>query len=251
MALRKLVAGNWKMHGVSSDLDEVRAIASAAAEHGEVEVALCVPAILIERAVRAVPGFAIGGQDVHFAEKGPHTGNVSAHMLLDAGAKLTIVGHSERRHGQRESSREVRSKSELALSCGLGVILCVGESLEVREQVRALAFVAEQLAASLPGEVGDSAALSIAYEPIWAIGTGKVASCDDIEEMHAALRSCLVDRLGDRGAAVRILYGGSVNAANAAAIFATPQVDGALVGGASLKAADFIPIIEAAAAAEQ
>lgn len=249
MALRKLVAGNWKMHGVASDLDQARVIAEAAKDYPEVDVALCVPAILVERAVRAVPGFPIGGQDVHFADRGAHTGCVSAHMLLDAGAKLTIVGHSERRAAQRESSGDVRAKAEQALRCGLDVILCVGESLEEREAGRALGFVTEQLAASLPdlGEEGGWS-LAIAYEPIWAIGTGRVASCDDIEEMHAALRSCLGKRLGEAGADVRILYGGSVNASNAAGIFAVPEVDGALVGGASLKAADFIPIIAAAAA---
>ena len=246
MALRKLVVGNWKMHGVASDIEQVRAIAEAAAGYPKVDVALCVPSVLLERAARAVPGFAIGGQDVHAADKGAHTGNVSAHMLLDAGAKLTIVGHSERRTAHRESSDDVRAKAEQALRCGLGVILCIGESLEEREAGRALAFVTEQLATSLP-ELGEgSPGLAIAYEPIWAIGTGRVASCDDIEEMHAALRTCLRDRFGAAGDGVRILYGGSVNASNATAIFATPEVDGALVGGASLKAADFIPIIAAA-----
>src|SRR6478672_12404017 len=129
MPLRKLVAGNWKMHGLSSDLEEIRAIAAAAQGYSAVDVALCVPSILIERAARAVPGFPIGGQDVHHAEKGAHTGCVSAHMMRDAGAVLTIVGHSERREAQRESNEEVRAKAEAALSCGLGVILCVGETL--------------------------------------------------------------------------------------------------------------------------
>jgi len=249
MALRKLVAGNWKMHGMSSDLEEVRAIAAAARGYPDVDVALCLPSILIERAVRAVPGFAIGGQDVHFAEKGAHTGSVSTHMLLDAGAKLTIVGHSERRDSHRESNDDVRAKAELALSCGLDVILCVGESLEVRQGGGALDFVTEQLAASLPKAREGAAALAVAYEPIWAIGTGEVASCADIAEIHAALRTGLEAHLGADGAAVRILYGGSVKASNAAEIFATRDVDGALVGGASLQAADFIPII--ASAAEQ
>jgi triosephosphate isomerase len=249
MALRKFVAGNWKMHGTSSDLEEVRAIAAAASGYPGVDVALCLPSILIERAVRAVPGFAIGGQDVHFAEKGAHTGSVSTHMLLDAGAKLTIVGHSERRDAHRESNDEVRAKAELALSCGLHVILCVGESLEVRQSGRAVPFVTEQLAASLPSTIGLAGALSVAYEPIWAIGTGEVASCADIAEIHSALRTALQARFGAEGAVVRILYGGSVKASNAAEIFATRDVDGALVGGASLQAADFIPII--ASAAEQ
>ncbi|MGZ2411458.1 triosephosphate isomerase (TIM) [Sphingomonas sp. F9_3S_D5_B_2] len=249
MTLRKFVAGNWKMHGLSSDLEELRAIAAAAGDYPQVDVALCVPAILVERAARAAPGFTIGGQDVHHAEKGAHTGCVSAQMLLDAGAKLTIVGHSERRDAQRESNEEVRAKAGAGLSCGLDVILCVGESLETREAGNALALVTEQLAASLPVISKPSDALAIAYEPIWAIGTGRVASCEDIEEMHSALRRCLADHLGAAASGVRILYGGSVKPSNAREIFATPDVDGALVGGASLKAADFLPIV--AAAAEQ
>lgn len=247
MTLKKLVAGNWKMHGVSSDLDELRSIADAASAHPAVDVALCVPAILIERAVRAAPGFAIGAQDVHHAEKGAHTGSVSAHMLLDAGASLTIVGHSERRDAHREQNEDVRAKAEAALACGLDVILCVGESLDEREAGRALDCVTDQLAASLPAPPQKPTALAVAYEPIWAIGTGRVASCDDIGEMHAALRKCLIERLGPAGREVRILYGGSVKASNAAEIFEVADVNGALVGGASLKAADFVPIIAAAA----
>ncbi|MES2120813.1 MAG: triose-phosphate isomerase [Pseudomonadota bacterium] len=247
MALKKLVAGNWKMHGVSADLGEIATIAEAARGYRQVDVALCVPAILIERAVRAVPGFAIGGQDVHHADKGAHTGCTSAEMLADAGAALTIVGHSERREAQREADGEVKAKAEAALARGLDVILCVGESLEVRESGRALATVEAQLGASLPATADG---LAIAYEPIWAIGTGKIPSMDEIAEMHAALRRRLVEAFGDAGNQVRILYGGSVKGSNAAEIFAIRDVDGALVGGASLKAADFLPIIAAAAAVE-
>src|SRR6476620_10585292 len=174
MSLKKLVAGNWKMHGVSADLDQVRAIASAAQGFEDVDVALCVPAILIDRAARAVPGFSIGGQDVHHAEKGAHTGCTSALMLLDAGASLTIVGHSERRDAQRESDSEVKAKAEAALSFGLDVILCVGETLEVREQGAAISTVLAQLDGSLPERAASDAPLAIAYEPVWAIGTGKV-----------------------------------------------------------------------------
>ena len=250
MALRKLVAGNWKMHGLSADLAEIKAIAEASRDYLQVDVALCVPAILIERAARAVPGFAIGAQDVHSAEKGAHTGNVSAQMLLDAGASLTIVGHSERRDAQRESDSEVKAKAEAALSCGLGVILCVGESEVVRDAGDAVATVAAQLDASLPENLDDPAKLAIAYEPIWAIGTGKVPTSMEIAEMHASLRTLLVGRLGGAVRQVRILYGGSVKPTNAAEIFAIPDVDGALVGGASLKAADFIPIVAAADAVE-
>jgi triosephosphate isomerase len=250
MGLRKLVAGNWKMHGLSSDLDEVRAIAAAAGEYSGVDVALCVPAILVERAARAVPGFAIGGQDVHQADKGAHTGCTSALMLVDAGARLTIVGHSERRDAQRESDEEVRAKAEASLSVGLNVILCVGESLEVRERGGAVATVTAQLDGSLPGSREGEAELAIAYEPIWAIGTGKVPTPPDIAEMHASIRAKLRERYGTEGSQVRILYGGSVKASNAGGIFAIADVDGALVGGASLKAADFIPIVAAAAAVE-
>ena len=249
MALKKLVAGNWKMHGLSSDLAEVKAIADAAAAHPQVDVALCVPAILVERASRAVPGFAIGGQDVHEAEKGAHTGCISAQMLLDAGASLAIVGHSVRRDAQRESSEEVRAKASAGLKCGLDIILCVGESLEVREHGRAVQFVTGQLDASLPDSLAGEARLAVAYEPVWAIGTGKVPTTAEIGEMHAALRQQLVSRYGAEGGQVRILYGGSVKGSNAAEIFSVADVDGALVGGASLKAGDFIPIVAAAASA--
>jgi len=250
MALRKLVAGNWKMHGLSSDLEEVRAIADASRQYPNVDVALCMPAILIERAARAVPGFLIGGQDVHQAEKGAHTGCTSAQMLLDAGAALTIIGHSERREAQRESDAEVQAKAHSALACGLNVILCVGESLEVREAGNAVPTVVRQLDASIPHEPAEEAELAIAYEPIWAIGTGKIPTTGEIAEMHAAIRRKLVERYGRAGTRVPILYGGSVKASNAAEIFSIPDVDGALVGGASLKAADFLPIVQAAAAVE-
>ena len=251
MALCKYVVGNWKMHGVAADIAEVRAIANGAKAFPNVDVALCLPSILIERAARAVPDLPIGAQDVHFAEKGAHTGNISTVMLHDAGASLTLVGHSERREGHHESDEVVRMKAEAALAAGLSVILCIGESLAVREAGQAVATVEAQLDASLPK--GDAAAagvparFAIAYEPIWAIGTGKVASPTDIAEMHDALRGRLVAAFGDAGNQVRILYGGSVNASNAAEIFAVDNVDGALVGGASLSAEKFLPIVKAAA----
>ena len=246
MAVRKLVVGNWKMHGTSADLAEVQAIASAASGHPGVDVGLCVPATLIHRAAESVPDFPIGGQDVHHAEKGAHTGCSSAKMLLDAGARIVIVGHSERRAGQHESDDEVRCKAEAGLNAGLLTILCVGESLTVREGGDAVATVGRQLDASLPRDV-DVQKLAVAYEPIWAIGTGLTATIDDIAEMDAALRQRLQGAYGEKAEAVRLLYGGSVNPRNAAEIFTVS--DGALVGGASLKAADFVPIIEAAAAA--
>ena len=249
MALKKLVAGNWKMHGTSADLGGVTAI-SMAAETAACDVALCLPATLIERAARAAPGFTIGGQDCHAADKGAHTGDISVAMLADAGATLTIVGHSERREAHGEGDAAVRAKAEAALTGGLSVIVCIGESLEVREAGQAVSVVSAQVDASLPhgnaASAGVPQRLAIAYEPIWAIGTGKIPSMDDIAEMHAALRQRLVAAYGDAGEQVRILYGGSVKGSNAAEIFAVPDVDGALVGGASLKAADFVPIVTAA-----
>ena len=169
----------------------MRRIAGAAREYPQVDVALCVPTILIERAARAVPDLAIGAQDVHHAPKGAHTGCVSAEMLLDAGASLTIVGHSERRDAHRETDDEVKSKAAAALSCGLNVILCVGESLEVREHGGAVKTVVDQLGASLPDSIDGESELAIAYEPIWAIGTGKVPTTAEIAEMHGAIRERL------------------------------------------------------------
>jgi triosephosphate isomerase len=247
MERRKLVAGNWKMNGTSAHLPEIQAIAGGAAESASIEVALCLPATLIDRAVRVVTGLPIGGQDVHAAPNGAHTGCISAAMLLDAGASLTIVGHSERREAQHETDAEVRAKAEAALAAGLRVILCVGESLEVRERGQAVATVSAQLDGSLPRQIGRPEDFAVAYEPIWAIGTGKVPTTDDIGEMHAALRQRLVQAYGELGQHIRILYGGSVKASNASEIFAVRDVDGALVGGASLTAADFLPIVVAAA----
>lgn len=234
------------MHGVAGDLDEIRSIADAARSTPSVEVGICVPATLIERAARTVPGFPIGGQDVHFADKGAHTGCVCTAMLIDAGATMVIVGHSERREAQHESDDEVRQKAEAALKSGLLTILCVGESLAIRESGGAVATVIAELDRSLPRGC-DVSRLAVAYEPIWAIGTGKIPTMDDIGEMHSAIRSKLVDAYGPEGDSIRILYGGSVKASNAAEIFGVADVDGALVGGASLKAADFVPIFEAAA----
>jgi triosephosphate isomerase (TIM) len=253
MPLKKYVAGNWKMHGGGADLAELQAIADASIRSPGVDVAVCVPATLVDRAARSAPGFVIGAQDVHEADKGAHTGCVSAAMLLDAGARVAIVGHSERREAQCESDVAVKAKAEAALKAGLGVIVCIGESDAVREAGNAVATVSAQLDASLPHGEGAAAGvpdrLAVAYEPIWAIGTGKVPSTEDIAEMHSALRQRLIAAYGDAGEQVRILYGGSVKGSNAAEIFSVADVDGALVGGASLKAADFLPIVEAAASA--
>lgn len=247
MERRKLVAGNWKMNGTSAHLPEIQVIARGIPDSASVEVALCLPATLIDRAVRAAPGLPIGGQDVHPAASGAHTGCISSAMLLDSGASLTIVGHSERREAQHESDADVRAKAEAAIAAGLRVILCVGESLEVRERGAAVATVSSQLDASLPAKIERPEDFAVAYEPIWAIGTGRVPTGTDIGDMHSALRRRLVEAYGELGEGVRILYGGSVKASNADEIFAVPDVDGALVGGASLTAADFLPIVAAAA----
>ena len=242
---RKLVVGNWKMNGSRAALAELGPIAAAAREAGGVDVAICPPFTLIPIAVPRAGGLAIGAQDCHSEDSGAHTGNVSAAMLVEAGARLAIVGHSERRAEQQESDAFVRAKAETALRHGLQAIVCVGESDEERQAGRAVERVTSQLAGSLP-ELSGNAELVVAYEPIWAIGTGNVATPEDVREMHAAIRAALAARFGDAGDRVRILYGGSVKADNAAILFAVPDVDGALVGGASLTAAQFVPIIEAA-----
>jgi triosephosphate isomerase len=245
MTLKKLVAGNWKMHGLSSDLEEIRAIADASAGYSNVDVALCVPAILIERAARAVPGFAIGGQDVHHAGTGAHTGCTSAMMLIDAGATLTIVGHSERRDAQRESDVEVQAKAHAALACGLNVVLCVGESLEVRERGGAVATVVAQLDASIPDEPTEEAELAVAYEPIWAIGTGRNAEPTDAGRVVEVIRATLAKQYGDTVSQnVRVQYGGSVKPGNIRGFMAHPEIDGALVGGSSLDPEEFALIVK-------
>ncbi|HMJ94052.1 MAG TPA: triose-phosphate isomerase [Allosphingosinicella sp.] len=243
---RKLVAGNWKMNGSLAALAELAAIAAAARMAGGVDVAICPPFTLIAPAVARSGGLAIGGQDCHGDESGAHTGSVSAAMLKEAGARLVIVGHSERRAEQGESDSIVRAKAEAALRHGLQAIVCVGESEAEREAGKALERVGAQLAGSIP-DPGKDGELVVAYEPIWAIGTGRVATPENVREIHHAIREALVDRFGDAGGRIRILYGGSVKADNAAELFAVPDVDGALVGGASLTAAQFVPIIEAGA----
>ncbi len=247
MGRRKLVVGNWKMNGLRSQLGEVEAIGRVAGDHPSVEVGLCVPATLIDRAAEKAGAAFIGAQDCHSARTGAHTGCLSAEMVQEAGASWVIVGHSERRTDQHESSADVAAKAVAAHGIGLKVILCLGETLETRDSGKAIDFVLEQLAQSLPeGAAADW--LSIAYEPIWAIGTGRIPTMEQIEEMHEAIRDALRAALGvEQGDAMRVLYGGSVNAGNAAEIFALPDVDGGLVGGASLKAESFGPIITAAA----
>ncbi|NCP10679.1 MAG: triose-phosphate isomerase [Sphingomonadales bacterium] len=246
---RKYIVGNWKMNGVADTIDEATAIARHATDAPGVDVALCPPATLVERMARRVPTLAVGGQDCHECESGAYTGSISVAMLVDAGARLVIVGHSERREGLGESDSLVRAKAERALAGGLSVIVCVGESKRIRDAGDAERHVTAQVAASLPEDF-DPARLAIAYEPIWAIGTGDVAKVSDVAAMHAAIRDMLRDRAGAEAASVRILYGGSVTGDNAAELLAVADVDGALVGGASLTAAKFVPIVEAAAAIE-
>lgn len=249
---RKLVAGNWKMHGLIAALPEIAGIAQAAAARPGVDVALCLPSTLIAPAVTvaaamAPDNFGLGGQDCHAADQGAHTGCISAPMLVEAGAALTIVGHSERRADQGESDADVKGKAEAAHRHGLNAILCIGETLAQRDAGQAEAVVTAMLTDSLP-EGADAGWLAIAYEPVWAVGTGRTPTEADVAAMHGAIRAKLAELLGgETAAAMRVLYGGSVSGANAASLLGCADVDGALVGGASLTAEKFVPIIEAAA----
>lgn len=246
MAVRRpLIAGNWKMNGLKDGIGEIVAIADAAGAHPGVDVALFLPATLIAPAAAAAPNLFIGAQDCHEQASGAHTGCISAAMLAEAGAKGVIVGHSERRTDQHETDAMIAAKASRAHAEGLSVVLCVGESLDIRDAGDAEAVVARQLLASLPEGAG-AGWLAIAYEPIWAIGTGRIPTIEAIEAMHQALRAALRSAIGVEADAMRILYGGSVNGENAADILAIADVDGALVGGASLTAAKFTPIIAAA-----
>jgi triosephosphate isomerase len=240
-----LIAGNWKMHGTAASLGEARAVA-ARVGGGVARVAICPPATLIQRMSEALAGSAVlvGGQDCHFEEAGAFTGDVSAEMLADAGAALVILGHSERRAGYGETDELVAAKVRAAVRAGLEPIVCVGETLEQRQAGDALKVVTGQVRGSLPRELSRRA-YSVAYEPVWAIGSGLTPTLAEIEEMHAAIRATLRDLFGVDGDNPPILYGGSVKPANAAEILHAAEVGGALVGGASLKADDFLAIINA------
>ncbi len=242
---RPLIAGNWKMNGLAAHLEEVDAIAALAAKKPTVDVALFLPATLIARAVPRAGVVTIGGQDVHGETHGAFTGNVSAAMLHDVGATAVLVGHSERRTYHGETSPDVALKASQGHAHDLSVVLCVGEDATVRNDGKAEQWVSGQLLSSLPLEA-DPVWLTIAYEPIWAIGTGVIPTMDEIAAMHAALRSALRGVIGEKAEAMRILYGGSVTGDNAPDILGLADVDGALVGGASLTAAKFAPIIAAA-----
>ena len=247
MHTSKLIAGNWKMNGLGASLAEVEALRAALAEAAPAcRVALCPPATLVERMARAAgQGIEVGGQDCRAETHGAFTGDVSAGMLKDAGATLVILGHSERRQGYGETDALVASKAEAAMASGLSPIICVGETLEQREAGRAVEIVRSQIMGSLPQSLAGRD-FAVAYEPVWAIGTGLTPTLEQIEEVHRAVRAAMIERLGLAVAATPILYGGSVKPDNARKILAVPEVGGALVGGASLKAADFLGIIRGA-----
>jgi triosephosphate isomerase (TIM) len=247
--MRPLIAGNWKMNGVAESLTEAAAIAEGARQQaGRVDVLLCPPATLLERMRRSTdPALMIGGQDCHAEQSGAHTGDISAEMLRDAGSSAVIVGHSERRTEHGETDEQVRAKAMAARRAGLLAVICIGETEAERDRGATLAVISRQLAGSVPD--GEPGSIAVAYEPVWAIGTGRTPSEGDIQTAHAHIRDELQRRFGEAGRLVRILYGGSMKPTNAAGILALPEVGGGLIGGASLKAADFLTVVRAAAGA--
>jgi triosephosphate isomerase len=245
--IRALVAGNWKMNGVGASLAEIGVLADGLARaSARCDVMICPPATLLHRLAGVVgaSGVVVGAQDCHAKASGAHTGDISAEMLADAGARAVIVGHSERRADHGETDAMVRAKAEAAHRAGLVAIVCVGETEAERKAGRALTVVGEQLQGSLP-DGAQAANTVVAYEPVWAIGTGLTPTTADVAEVHGALRTALEARFGAEGAQMRLLYGGSVKAANAKELMGVRHVNGALVGGASLKAGDFLGIIAA------
>jgi triosephosphate isomerase (TIM) len=250
--IRPLVAGNWKMNGLSASLADARRVRDRISEAGsarDVEVMICPPATLVATLAREAAGsrLQVGAQDCHRAASGAHTGDLSAEMLKDAGATAVIVGHSERRADHGERSSDVRAKASAAHRAGLTAIVCIGETAGERRAGLTLEVVARQLQASLPDEA-TAANTVVAYEPVWAIGTGLTPTVADVAEVHGALRRQLAARYGKEGQGMRLLYGGSVKPDNARELMSVPEVNGALVGGASLKADDFLAIIGAYAA---
>ena len=247
--MRKLAAGNWKMNGTADSLAEITALA-AATKGAACDILICPPATLIAAMAAAAKGTAVmvGGQDCHAKASGAHTGDISAAMLKDAGAGHVILGHSERRADHGETDADVRAKADAAGAAGLIRVICVGETEAERDTGTTLAIIGRQLAGSIP-DGATAANTVIAYEPVWAIGTGRTPTLDQIAEVHDFMRKTLTDRFGAEATGMRLLYGGSVKPSNAAEIFATANVDGALVGGASLKAADFSQIVTALSAA--
>ena len=242
--IRPLVAGNWKMNGLAASMSELDGMKKGADElAGKADLMICPPATLLAQFAWATKGsgLILGGQDCHAEASGAHTGDISAEMLKDAGATAVIVGHSERRTDHKESSADVKAKAQAAWRPGLTAIVCVGEQRAEREAGKTLDVVGEQLAGSLP-DGATAANLVVAYEPVWAIGTGLTPTPADVAEVHAFIRKTLVARFGPAGAGVRILYGGSVKPSNAKELLTIAEVNGALVGGASLKAEDFLGI---------
>lgn len=251
MAERPYIVGNWKMNGTRAMLSEARAIDRASQRHMKVEVAIAPPYTLIHAVHREVEQIGVGAQDCHPGTDGAHTGDISAPMVADAGAKFVILGHSERRGDHGESDTLIAAKMASAIEAGLRIILCCGESLATRDAGDAETFVLNQLRAGLPDIADAGERLTVAYEPIWAIGTGRTATLDDIAAMHGAIRRLLGEIYGaEQADGVRILYGGSVKPENARDILALGEVGGALVGGASLSAESFLGIVLAAAETE-
>ena len=246
--IKPLVAGNWKMNGLQASLKEVSAMNTKYDSdlRQKVDMLICTPATLISSAAQVVVDsyINIGGEDCHANESGAHTGDVSAEMLKDAGATAVIVGHSERRTDHGESNATVKAKAEAGLRAGLLTIVCIGETEAERKSGDTLGVLKEQLDGSMPDGASASEVV-VAYEPVWAIGTGLVPSADDVKEAHAFMRENLTSRFGDEGAKMRLLYGGSVKPSNAVELMGIANVDGALVGGASLKADDFVGICAA------
>jgi triosephosphate isomerase len=244
--IRPLVAGNWKMNGLAASLEELQALRAALlAEPASAEVLVCPPFTLIAQANFLVKDtFGLGGQDCHAAPTGAHTGDIAAEMLKDAGASYVIVGHSERRQDHHERDGDVAQKAHAAWRAGLTAIVCIGETESQRSSGDAHHICQKQIDGSVPGSA-TAANTVIAYEPVWAIGTGRTPTPAEITHMHAHIRRCLMRRLGEGAKAMRILYGGSVKPDNAGEILGLAEVNGALVGGASIKSDDFLRIIRA------
>jgi triosephosphate isomerase len=246
--IKPLVAGNWKMNGLRNSISELDAMAKAynGEMRDQLDMLLCVPATLMVTAAHVCVGtkVAVGGQDCHFNASGAHTGDISAEMILDSGGTAVIVGHSERRTDHGETNEIVKSKAEAGLRAGLLTIICIGETRAQREAGQTLDVLKEQLEHSMPESAAASTCV-VAYEPVWAIGTGLVPSVEDVREAHKFMRDYLVARFDNDGAHMRLLYGGSVKPGNAVDLMGVANVDGALVGGASLKAEDFVGICKA------
>ncbi|WP_417668666.1 triose-phosphate isomerase [Roseibium sp.] len=246
--IKPLVAGNWKMNGLKAQVQELVEIGKGVSADlaGKVDTMICAPATLVSALSDAASGtaVAVGGEDCHANASGAHTGDISAEMLADAGASAVIVGHSERRADHGETNADVNAKAQAAWRAGLVAIICVGETEAERKAGKATAVVSDQLAGSVPdGATAQNTV--VAYEPVWAIGTGLTPTAGDVEEIHGEMRKILTDRFGGQGESMRLLYGGSVKPANANELMSVANVDGALVGGASLKAADFLGILAA------